>query len=181
VENGRDAVTFAAGRWGLPVIAFGSNQGGVVTAALAAEDGRLAAAFPHNILLAELPDSIGISRFPRRLAAVYRQGQGLFRFLAKIFPDWELPLGFYLDRRRISADLAVWEKVENDGLCLSRYSLHFLASLFTTVFPGICDGSIRCPVYVVADEGNRLFTAEYTRKVFGRLRAPYKEMVVFHI
>jgi alpha-beta hydrolase superfamily lysophospholipase len=180
VQNSRDAVTFAIERYGLPVIAAGSSQGGVVTAALAAEDDRLAAAFPHNMLLAELPDSIGISRFPRWLGGVYRPVQGLFRFLAKIFPDLELPLGFYLDRKRISTDPALWEKVASDELCLSRYSLCFLASLFTTVFPGIGDGSIRCPVYVVADEGDRLFTAEYTRKVFDRLRAPYKEMVVFH-
>jgi pimeloyl-ACP methyl ester carboxylesterase len=180
VQNSRDAVTFAIERYGLPVIAIGSSQGGVVTAALAAEDDRLAAAFPHNMLLAELPDSIGVSRFPRWLGSVYRQGQGLFRFLAKVFPDLKLPLGFYLDRKRISTDLALWEKVENDEFCLSRYSLYFLASLFTTVFPGISDGSIRCPVYVVADEGDRLFTAEYTRKAFDRLQAPYKEMVVFH-
>jgi pimeloyl-ACP methyl ester carboxylesterase len=152
----------------------------VVTAALAALDDRLAAAFPHNMLLAELPDSIGISRFPRWLGGVYRPAQGLFRFFAKVFPDLELPLGFYLDRKRISADPALWEKVESDELCLSRYSLHFLVSLFTTVFPGISDGSIRCPVYVVADQGDRLFTAEYTRKVFDRLRAPRKEMVVFN-
>ncbi|MDR1618205.1 MAG: lysophospholipase [Treponema sp.] len=180
VENSQDAVTFAIERYGLPVIAAGSSQGGVVTAALAATDGRLAAAFPHNMLLAELPDSIGISRFPRWMGGVYRPAQGLFRFFATLFPDLELPLGFYLDRKRISGDPAVWEKVENDELCLSRYSLHFLASLFTTVFPGISDGSIRCPVYVVADQGDRLFTAEYTRKVFDRLRAPYKEMVVFN-
>jgi alpha-beta hydrolase superfamily lysophospholipase len=180
VQNSRDAVTFAIGRYGLPVIAAGSSQGGVVTAALAAGDDRLAAAFPHNMLLAELPDSLAISRFPRWLGGVYHPAQGLFRFFARVFPGLELPLGFYLDRRRISTDPAIWEKVEKDELCLSRYSLHFLASLFTTVFPGICDGSIRCPVYVVADQGDRLFTVEYTRKVFDRIRAPYKEMVVFN-
>jgi alpha-beta hydrolase superfamily lysophospholipase len=180
VQNSRDAVTFAIGRYGLPVIAAGSSQGGVVTAALAAEDERLAAAFPHNILLAELPDSVAVSRFPPWLRNVYHPAQGLFRFFAKLFPDLKLPLDFYLERNRISADPAFWEMVEADELCLSRYSLCFLTSLFTTVFPGITDGSIRCPVYVVADSGDRLFTADYTQKVFGRLRAPHKEMVSFN-
>jgi hypothetical protein len=31
----------------------------------------------------------------------------------------------------------------------------------------------------VADSGDRLFTAAYTRKVFDRLQAPHKEMLVF--
>jgi pimeloyl-ACP methyl ester carboxylesterase len=60
------------------------------------------------------------------------------------------------------------------------YSLHFLVSLFTTSFSGLTDGSLRCPLYLVADSGDRLFTPEYTHKVFQRLRAPHKELVVFH-
>jgi alpha-beta hydrolase superfamily lysophospholipase len=40
VQNGRDTVTFAPERFGLPVIAFGSSQGGIIAAALASEDGR---------------------------------------------------------------------------------------------------------------------------------------------
>ncbi|MDR1158516.1 MAG: lysophospholipase [Oscillospiraceae bacterium] len=180
VQNGRDAVTFALERFRLPVIAMGSSQGGIVAVALAAEDGRIAAAFPHNVLLSELPDSITVSRFPRWLGRVYRPIQGALKLLAKLLPDLELPLGFYLDRARIGTEPEVWEPFERDPLCLKRYSLHFLASLFTTRFPGLTDGSVRCPLYVVADSGDRLFTPEYTRKVFEQLRAPHKEMVTLH-
>jgi pimeloyl-ACP methyl ester carboxylesterase len=180
VQNGRDAVTFALERFRLPVIAMGSSQGGIVAAALAAEDGRIAATFPHNVLLSELPESIIVSRFPKWFACVYRPAQGALKFLAKLLPDLELPLNFYLDRDRIGTEPEVWEPFERDPLCLKRYPLHFLASLFTTRFPGLTDGSARCPVYVVADSGDRLFTPEYTQEVFRRLRAPYKEMVTFH-
>jgi alpha-beta hydrolase superfamily lysophospholipase len=180
VQNGRDAVTFALERFRLPVIAFGSSQGGIVAAALAAEDGRIAAAFPHNVLLSELPDSIAVSRFPRWLARAYRPLQGALKLLAKLLPDLKLPLDFYLDRARIGSEPEVWEPFERDPLCLKHYSLHFLASLFTTRFPGLTDGSVRCPLYVVADSGDRLFTPEYMQKVFERLRAPYKETVTFH-
>jgi cephalosporin-C deacetylase-like acetyl esterase len=86
VQNGRDAVTFALERFRMPVIAFGSSQGGIVAAALAAEDGRIAAAFPHNVLLSELPDSITVSRFPRWFAHVYRPMQGALKLLAKLLP-----------------------------------------------------------------------------------------------
>jgi alpha-beta hydrolase superfamily lysophospholipase len=183
VENSRDAVTFALERYpSLSVIVFGSSQGGIVTAALAAEDRRVAAAFPHNMLLSELPESIGISRFPQWLRCIYRPTQGAVRLMARLrlLPNLSLPLGFYLNPERISEDAAIWENVKRDDLCLSRYSLHFLASLFTTRFPAITDGSLRCPVYVLADSGDKLFTAEYTRLVFERLRAPYKELVTFH-
>ncbi|MDR1069809.1 MAG: lysophospholipase [Gracilibacteraceae bacterium] len=180
VQNGRDAVTFALERFRLPVIAMGSSQGGIVAAALAAEDERIAAAFPHNVMLSELPESIAVSRFPRWLSRVYRPAQGALKLFAKLLPDLELPLDFYLDRARIGTEPEVWEPFERDPLCLKRYSLHFLASLFTTRFPGLADGSVRCPLYLVADSGDRLFTPEYTQKVFERLRAPYKEIVTFH-
>ncbi|MDR1329981.1 MAG: lysophospholipase [Oscillospiraceae bacterium] len=179
VQNGRDAVTFAIERFRLPVIVMGSSQGGIVAAALASEDGRLAAAFPHNVLLSELPESITVSRFPRWLGRVYRPIQGALKLLAKLLPDLELPLDFYLDRARIGTEPEVWEPFERDPLCLKRYPLCFLASLFTTRFPGLTDGSVRCPLYVVADSGDRLFTPEYTQKVFERLRAPHKELIVF--
>jgi alpha-beta hydrolase superfamily lysophospholipase len=180
VGNARDAVTFALERFGLPVIAFGSSQGGIVAAVLGAEDGRLAAAFAHNVLLSELPESIAVSRFPTWLGRVYRPAQSALRLLARLLPDLELPLDLYLDRARIGTEPEVWEPFERDPLCLKRYSLYFLASLFTTQFPALTDGSARCPLYVVADSGDRLFTPGYTQKVFERLRAPHKEMVVFN-
>ena len=180
VQNGIDAVTFALDRYGLPVMAMGSSQGGIVAAALAADDGRIAAAFAHNVMLTELPDSIGVTRFPKWFRRIYRPVKGVFGFFARLFPALPMPLGFYLDRKRISENPAIWEKVRNDGLCLTRYSLHFLASLFTTRFPGLTDGSMTCPLYVIADSGDRLFTMEYTERVFERLKAPRKEMVLFH-
>jgi pimeloyl-ACP methyl ester carboxylesterase len=179
IQNSRDAVTFALERFGLHIIVMGSSQGGIAAAALASEDNRVAAAFPHNLLLSELSESIGVSRFPKWLRRVYRPTQGVIRFAARLLPDLSLPLGFYLTRERISEDAAVWESVESDELCLSRYSLYFLASLLTTKFPTIMDGSLRCPVYVVADSGDKLFTPEYTALVFERLCAPYKELVTF--
>ena len=180
VQNGRDAVTFALEGFSLPVIVMGSSQGGIVAAALAAEDTRIAATFSHNMMLAELPDSIGVSRFPKWFRYIYRPVQDIFKFFARLFPDLALPLGFYLERSRISDNPMVWETVDKDELCLTRYSLHFLASLFTTHFPGMTDGSIQCPVYVVADSGDKLFTAAYISQVFERIRAPHKEMVTFN-
>jgi len=180
VQNARDAVTFAIERFGVPVIVMGSSQGGVVAAALASEDDRIAAVFPHGILLSELPDSIGISRFPFWLRHVYRPMQTVLRFFAWLFPDLKFPIGFYLDRMRIAKHAQIWDAFESDLLCPKRYSLHYLISLITTRYPGLTDGSIRCPVYVVADSGDEVFKLAYIQQVFELLQAPYKEMVMFH-
>ncbi|MDR1821049.1 MAG: lysophospholipase [Oscillospiraceae bacterium] len=177
VQNARDAVSFSQHRYALPIIAMGSSQGGIAAAALAAEDTRLAAAFPHNAMLSELPESVGVSRFPKWFRHIYRPIKGAFRLLARIIPDAGLPLGFYLDRSRISRNPELWNAISRDPLFLNKYSLHFLASLFTTVFPGLTDGSIRCPVYLISDIGDELFTPAYTQLVFDRLRAPHKELI----
>jgi len=180
VQNGIDAISFASEKYSLSIMVMGSSQGGIVAAALAAEDNRISAVFAHNLILSELPETIGISRFPYWLRHVYRPAKGLFRLLARLTPDLKLPLYFYLEPDRISTDSAIWKMVEKDSLCLTRYSLHFLASLFTTPFPGLTDGSVRCPFYVIADSGDKLFTESYIKQVFELLKAPHKEMIVFY-
>jgi pimeloyl-ACP methyl ester carboxylesterase len=88
-----------------------------------------------------------------------------------------LPLKFYLQRERISDDPAFWAATWRDPLVLRGYSLYFLASLFTTVFPGLTNGNIRCPVYLITDTNDQLFTMDNTRLVFDHLRAPHKELI----
>jgi len=180
VQNGRDAVSFALERYALPVIVMGSSQGGTVAAAVAAADERIAAVFTHTVMLSELSDSIEVTRFRKGLRHVYRPAKGLFKIFAFFRPDLELPTYFYLDPTRISSDPAIWDMLANDELCLTHYSVHFLASLFTTRFPGITDGSIRCPLYMMTDRGDQLFPETYIKKVFERIRAPRKEMITFH-
>jgi len=92
VQNGRDAITFALERYSLPVIVMGASQGGLVTAAIAAEDDRVTAAFPNNIILSELPDSAGISHFPKWMWCMNRPMKGFIKFLALLFPDYQVPV-----------------------------------------------------------------------------------------
>jgi esterase/lipase len=57
--------------------------------------------------------------------------------------------------------------------------LSFLASLFTADLSGITDGSIKCPVVVIASKGDPLFSFSYCSTVFEKIAAPKKEMLVF--
>ena len=66
-----------------------------------------------------------------------------------------------------------------DPLSLRAYPLAFLADLFTADMNAMGDGTITCPIVVVAGRGDPLFSLDYTQKVFARIAAPAKELVVF--
>ena len=59
--------------------------------------------------------------------------------------------------------------------------LGFLAELWTADLSGMGDGSIGCPVLVVAATGDPLFSLAYTGRVFDRIVAPTKELLVFEV
>ena len=180
IQNARDAVSFALERYQTPVLAMGTSQGGIVAAGLAAEDDRLAAVFSNNIMLSELPDTIQLTRLPKGIRRIYRLWKKIVKLSAFLLPDLSFPADYYLDASRLNFTDDIITSLRNDPLCLKRYPLSFLSSLLNTHIPGITNGSIHCPVYVVADSGDKLFEQEYTQKVFERLRAPYKELVSFN-
>ena len=43
----------------------------------------------------------------------------------------------------------------------------------------VSDGSIKCPVVVIASTGDTLFSYSYCLEVFEKIAAPHKEMLVF--
>ena len=180
IQNAYDAVSFMLERYNAPVLAMGASQGGIVAAGLAAEDDRLAAVFSNNIILSELPDTIKITRLPKVIRRVYRLWKKLIKLSAFLLPDLKFPMRTYLDPSRLNIADELFAIFRNDPLCLNKYPLYFLSSLLNTQLPGITNGSINCPVYIVTDTGDKLFEQEYTQKVFDRLRAPYKELISFH-
>ena len=180
IQNAGDAVTFVIERYNKPVVVMGTSQGGIVAAGLASADDRIAAVFPHNIILADLPETITVTRFPKWLKHVYLPWLFTVRLLAFLFPDINVPLDFYLDASRIDEGGTINRIFIDDPLTLKYYSYYFLASILATRFPGLTDGSVRCPIYVIADAGDKLFMPEYIRKVFDRLRAPHKEIIMFN-
>lgn len=56
--------------------------------------------------------------------------------------------------------------------------LAFMASLFGTDLSGMRNGSITCPVVVIAGSGDPLFPLDYTRQVYAGIVAPTKELLV---
>lgn len=179
LTNVQDAITWCIENLNAKVLLMGSSQGGILSIAAAARDSRIKAVFPHNILLPELPDSIVITRYPAALKPLTPCFQKLFKFAAYVMPRLPIPITAYLDLDRISSSREIMDLFYSDPIGRTTYPLAFMSSLFTADLSRIGDGSIQCPVVVIAARGDRLFPYDYTRQVYERIAAPHKEMLLF--
>ncbi|CAM4369625.1 alpha/beta hydrolase [Paenibacillus typhae] len=179
IQNGKDAITYAIAHFNSKVMVMGSSQGGIIAIALAGQDDRIRAVFPHNILIPQVPDSIEVTRFPAFFRKKYTLAVKCINLMARIVPGLPIPVSVYLDLNKVSGDKRILQQFYNDPYGLMSYPLYFLSSLFNADLSSIQDGSIKCPVIVLAAKGDPLFPESYTRLVFNMIRAPYKELLMF--
>jgi alpha-beta hydrolase superfamily lysophospholipase len=180
LQNVRDTVTYCLDNISKNVILMGSSQGGILSLAAAGMDSRIKAVFPHNVLLPSLNSSFYITSFPRFLKPFQKPLTSLMKIAARAAPGIQLPPSFYLDFDRVSRSKELIELFFSDPLNLTSYPLCFLASLFTADLKSISNGSIKCPVVVIASTGDTLFPYDYCLEVFEKIAAPNKEMLVFN-
>ncbi len=179
LQNIRDSVSYCLDNVSSDVILMGSSQGGILSLAAAGTDSRIKAVFPNNVLLPSLSSSIYITRFPGFLKPCHKPLTSLMKLAARVAPGAQLPPSFYLDFDRVSRSQALVELFFSDPLNRSSYPLCFLASLFTADLKSVSDGSIKCPVVVIASTGDTLFPYSYCLEVYEKIAAPHKEMLVF--
>ena len=180
VTNALDAAAWARARFGRPPVVVGSSQGGVLAIIAATRDHQLAGVVAHNIFDPALAESITVSRFPTFLKAVYRPFLRGLRVLAKLAPRLPHPVQ-RLPRSVPGMPRALVSRAVPAGPAepAQLLPLAFLADLFTADMIAMRDGTISCPVVVVAARGDPLFNFDYTQTVFTRVAAPAKELVVF--
>jgi alpha-beta hydrolase superfamily lysophospholipase len=179
LQNIRDTITYCLDNIGKDVIVMGSSQGSILSLAAACTDQRIKAVFPHNILIPSLKNSISVTSFPKFLKPFNGAITSIIKFAAKMAPGIQVPVTFYLEFDRITSSKAIRDLFYADPLGLTSYPLQFLASLFAADLGGISDGSIKCPVVVIASTGDRLFSYAYCLEVFEKIVAPHKELLVF--
>jgi alpha-beta hydrolase superfamily lysophospholipase len=179
LQNVRDTVTYCLDNISKNVILMGSSQGGILSLAAAGMDSRIKAVFPHNVLLPALGSSFYVTNFPRFLKPFQRLLTSTMKLAARVAPGLQLPPSFYLDFDRVSRSKELVELFFSDPLNLKYYPLCFLSSLFTADLSKVSDGSIKCPVVVIASTGDTLFPYDYCLEVFEKIAAPHKEMLVF--
>jgi len=179
VQNVQDTISFCLVHFGSNIIVMGSSQGGILGMAVAAKDNRIKAVFAHNLLLPTLKESISITNFPTWFKLFYGVFPPVMKFLAKMMPRLQVPITAYLDFDRITSSPETQVGFYHDPIGLTSYPLSFLASLFTADLSGITDGSIKCPLVVIASKGDPLFSFSYCQEVFERIAAPEKAMILF--
>lgn len=178
-QNVKDTITYTIKNFNDKIIVMGSSQGGILAIAVSAEDNRIKAVFPHNILLPHLPESVEITRFPNFFKYCYKSVVDFIKWSGRVFPGLQLPMTFYLSFDRVTKSKKIKEDFYKDNYSLKSYPLYFLASLFGADMTKIIDGSIKCPVVVIASTKDPLFSFNYTKKVYELIKAPEKEMLVF--
>jgi alpha-beta hydrolase superfamily lysophospholipase len=177
LQNARDAVTFSSERFNKTICVLGSSQGGLLAGLLAGTDHRLKAAFAQNIILPSLPETLSVTVFPRLLASIYGPVRLFMRAGFTLLPRVQMPLGAYLDINRITMDTDIQQWVFTDPIGLTSYPFHFMKSLFFTDTSPITDGSIACPVLVIASAGDKLFSKEYQSLAYEKVKALKKEIL----
>ena len=178
IQNVRDTITFCTENFSDNIILMGSSQGGMLSVAVAAEDHRVRAVFAHNAVLPVLKESITITRFPEFFKHFQKIIFAFMKFGAWAFPSLPVPITTYLELDRISRSPEVIKQYLSDPLGLTAYPLSFMASMFCAELPGVTDGSIQCPVVVIASTGDELFPQEYMRMVYEKIVAPEKKMLI---
>lgn len=178
LQNVYDVITFTEKNFNNRIGVLGTSQGGILAVAAAGEDKRIKAVFSHNVMLPQLKESICITIFPKWSYPII---SGLMGIGAKLIPNLQLPVQFYLDLDKVFLSDEWRRKYFNDQLNLRKYSIYFLNSLFKADLSKVTDGSIKCPVVIFASKGDRLFTFEYTQKVFELIKAESKEIVSFDL
>ena len=177
VRSAGDALTWVHGEYpASPAGVLGSSQGGVLALAVAVESSGTSAVCAHNVLDPSLASTLRVTRTPAALSPAYglvRRGIGA---IGRIAPWIPVPFDAYLDIRRVCPDARVADQFYTDPLGLRSYPLGLLAEMMTTDLPG----PARCPVVVIAANGDPLSDLDYTREVYDRIQAPSKELVILH-
>ncbi len=179
LENVKDTISYCIDSFNNKIIVIGSSQGGILSIAVTGMDERIKAVFPHNILLPSLNDSIYVTNIPKILKIFYGVIPSIMKIGAKVFPNLQIPITTYLELNRIFTVEETKTQFYQDPIGLTKYPLYFLSSLFSADLDLITDGSLKCPVIVIASKGDTLFPFEYCCKVFEKIKAQEKDMLVF--
>lgn len=175
VRGGQTALGWMRERFpGSPLVVLGSSQGSVVAMSLAVRETDLAAVFAHNVLDPSLPESVLITRAPAWSARFHGGVDRLLRVLARVAPDVPVPYWAYLDMGRVCRDPEVAELVTTDPLGRRTYPLGLVVGMLAEDVTR----PVSCPVTVIAGSGDPLFPLAYIRRVFERIHAPSKELLV---
>jgi len=166
VSDMRNVVAFARQRFGGPVAVAGSSQGGITAFYFAAGERSAACAVCHNLADLADPASARLTRTPRLSRAL----RPWVPRLARVFPEWRVPMTAYLDLKKEPVrGMGNAENVlREDPLLVPFVRVKGLASLSGEPLPCPVE-SIQTPILIVHGEADTIFPKDYVESIYRRL------------
>ncbi len=166
VADMRAAVAYARGRFGNPIAVAGSSQGGITAFYFAAAGDPIAGVVCHNVADLGDPDSVRLTRRP----FLSRMMKPVMIFLAGIFPEFKLPLTFYLDLKAESIRNLGNSKdlLDQDPLIAPYIRLKGMASLGSEKLSRPIE-EISAPVLIIHGGKDTIFPRDYIECIYNRL------------
>ena len=152
-----------------PLFVGGSSQGGIAAFYLSSERHAptwLAGAVCHNLADLGHSDSAQLTRWPR----LSRLAGPALRALARVLPEWPVPMSAYLDLERepVRGFAHAAEVLRSDPLTVPFVRLKTLASLAYAPLPQPV-AAITTPILVVQADDDTIFATEYVRALLDRM------------
>ena len=162
-------INYTREKYSKDIFLAGSSQGGIVAFYTAAADRRLRGAICHNIADLTDPDSVRLTSNP----TLSRVVKPLLGPLARLWPDFPVPISLYLDLSREKTKFFGDARrfIDQDPLALKSISLKAMASLAQTPLPVPVD-KIPTPIMVLHGEKDLIFPRDYVEKIYRRLPEP---------
>jgi len=162
----RAAIKYARQRFGDPIVACGSSQGGFTSFYIAAEGYPIAGAVCQNIADLGDPRSVELTANP----TLSRLAKPLIMFNSRFLPEFKVPMTFYINL----ADEPIRElgnsetMIKTGPLLVPFIRLRGMASLGSEPLPCPVE-EITTPVMVLHADKDVIFPRDYVEYIYNRL------------
>lgn len=162
----RAAVEYARKRFDDPIAVAGSSQGGITAFYLAASGDPVAGVVCHNLADLGDPASVSLTRHP----AFSRLMKPLLFRLARIMPEFKVPMSAYLDlkKEQMRGLGNTMDVMKQDPLLVPFIRLKGMASLAGEKLPRPVE-DIKTPVMIIHGENDYIFPRDYVENIYRRL------------
>ena len=162
----RAAIRYARARFGDPIVASGSSQGGFTSFYIAAEGYPIAGAVCHNIADLGDPRSVELTANP----TLSKFAKPFIMFNSRFLPEFKVPMTFYINLKdEPIRDLGNSETMIKTGALLVPFiRLRGMASLGSEPLPCPVE-EIDTPVMVIHGDKDVIFPQNYIEYIYNRL------------
>jgi len=169
-----EVVKFVVKNYNPEVAIFGSSLGGILAFYAAILDPNVKTVICHNVL--DLKEIFSFLPFLKRKFLLFNFGKFLVPFF-KIFSRFYLPVKFIVNENWLFEDEESIKKWKKDPLCVHKYRVASLMSLFLTPNNKPAITEMKKPVRIIIGERDPIIPLEYIKEFYSKLKCK-KDLVI---